>query len=89
MQIGSKHFEAPIKDPKHSGEYIMGIECDGATYHSSSFARDRDCLRQQILENLGWKIRRIWSTDWFRNPKGTLKPILDELSTLTSKGISK
>ena len=90
-QVGVQGYfiDIAIKDPKHSGEYIMGIECDGATYHSSSFARDRDCLRQQILENLGWKIRRIWSTDWFRNPKGTLKPILDELSTLTSKGISK
>lgn len=84
-QVGVQGYfiDIAIKDPAHPGEYIMGIECDGATYHSSSFARDRDCLRQQILENLGWKIRRIWSTDWFRNPKGTLKPILDELEKLT------
>ncbi len=46
----------------------MGVECDGATYHSSSSARDRDRHRQEVLENLGWKIHRIWSTDWFSNP---------------------
>jgi very-short-patch-repair endonuclease len=45
----------------------MGVECDGAMYHSSKAARDRDRLRQEVLERLGWEIHRIWSTDWFRN----------------------
>jgi REase_MTES_1575 len=40
-------------------------QCDGATYHSSYTARDRDRLRQQQLEKLGWTFHRIWSTDWF------------------------
>jgi hypothetical protein len=44
---------------------VLAIECDGATYHSSYTARDRDRLRQQQLENLGWTFHRIWSTDWF------------------------
>ena len=57
----------------------MGIECDGATYHSAKSARDRDRLRQTILERLGWNIRRIWSTDWFKNPHGELSPIIREL----------
>ena len=47
--------------------YVLAIECDGATYHSSKNARDRDRLRQEILERMGWKFYRIWSTDWFRN----------------------
>ena len=42
--------------------------CDGATYHSAKSARDRDRLRQEVLEGLGWKLHRIWSTDWFNNP---------------------
>ena len=46
----------------------MGVECDGATYHSSRSARDRDRLRQEVLEGLGWTLYRVWSTDWFRNP---------------------
>lgn len=45
---------------------MLAIEADGATYHSSCTARDRDRLRQQMLENLGWRFHRIWSTDWFQ-----------------------
>jgi len=67
----------------------MGIECDGATYHSAKSARDRDRLRQTILERLGWQIRRIWSTDWFRNPNGELAPIIRELHDLKSPVAAK
>lgn len=52
-----------------SYNYILGIECDGVTYHSSKSARDRDRIRQEILENMGWEIYRIWSTDWFKHRK--------------------
>ena len=49
---------------------MLGIECDGATYHRTATARDRDRIRQEVLEELGWRGRliRIWSTDWIRNP---------------------
>ena len=50
-----------------SSNYLMAIECDGATYHNSKNARDRDSLRQRVLENMGWQFYRIWSTDWYRN----------------------
>jgi len=63
----------------------MAIECDGATYHSSKSARDRDRLKQQILEGLGWNVKRIWSTDWFRNPNIALAPIIKELHELKSQ----
>jgi very-short-patch-repair endonuclease len=70
-QIGSGGFfiDLAIIDPDRPGRYLLGIECDGATYHSSRSARDRDRLRQDVLEGLGWRIHRIWSTDWFRNPE--------------------
>ena len=61
IDIGVRHSDWP-----HG--FIMGVECDGAKYHSSRSARDRDRLRQEVLEGLGWYIYRIWSTDWFRNP---------------------
>ena len=54
--------------PARPGEYLLGVECDGATYHRARSARDRDRLRQEVLEGLGWRLHRIWSTDWFRNP---------------------
>ena len=51
--------------PKQAGRPVLAIECDGASYHSSATARDRDRLRQAHLEKLGWRFHRIWSTDWF------------------------
>jgi len=50
------------------GSFVLGVECDGASYHSSYVARDRDRIRQQVLEGLGWRLHRIWSTAWFSNP---------------------
>ncbi len=67
-QVGCSNFriDLGIKRPGTS-DYVLAVECDGATYHSSKNARDRDRLRQQILENMGWQFYRIWSTDWFKN----------------------
>ena len=72
-QVGCAGFrlDLAIVDPDAPGRYILGIECDGAMYYSSPVARDRDRLRHQILENLGWRIHRIWSTDWYRNRPDT------------------
>ena len=64
--------------PRES-KFILAIECDGANYHSSATARDRDRLRQQILENLGWRFHRIWSTDWFLNPSREMKRLLQAI----------
>ena len=74
-QIGSSGFfvDLAIIDPNLPGRYLLGIECDGATYHSARSARDRDRLRQQVLEGLGWTIHRIWSTDWFHHPERELE----------------
>ena len=68
-----------IVDPDHPGRYLLGIECDGAAYHSARSARDRDRLRQQVLEGIGWQMHRIWSTDWFRSPKRELKRTIEAI----------
>ena len=69
-QVGVAGFyiDLAVVDPDRPGRYVLGIECDGATYHSAKMARVRDRTRQAVLENLGWTIHRIWSTDWFRQP---------------------
>ena len=56
--------------PEQPGRMVLAVEADGASYHSAPTARDRDRLRQQVLENLGWRFHRIWSTEWFRDPEG-------------------
>ncbi|MCF8564512.1 DUF3320 domain-containing protein [Alicyclobacillus tolerans] len=78
VQVGSAGFfiDLAVVDPDASGRYLLGIECDGATYHSSRSARDRDRLRQQVLEGLGWTLHRIWSTDWFRDRKKALEKLV-------------
>jgi restriction endonuclease-like protein/uncharacterized protein DUF3320 len=69
-QVGTAGYfiDIGVKDPEYPGRYVLAIECDGASYHSSRSARDRDRLRQAVLETLGWRFHRIWSTDWFRHP---------------------
>ena len=66
-QLGASQYRIDIvaEHPRKPGRYVLAIECDGATYHSSNTARDRDRLRQHQLEALGWRFHRIWSTDWF------------------------
>jgi very-short-patch-repair endonuclease len=80
-QVGSAGFfiDLAVVDPKRPGRYLLGVECDGATYHSARSARDRDRLRQEVLEKLGWRIHRIWSTDWFRNPERELRRLVEAI----------
>ena len=66
--VSSYRLDFAAAHPTKPGRMVLAIECDGASYHSSPTARDRDRLRQAMLENLGWTFHRIWSTDWFRNP---------------------
>lgn len=70
-QIGTAGFfvDLAVVDPDKPGRFLLGIECDGAQYHASRSARDRDRLRQNVLEAHGWVLHRIWSTDWFLRPK--------------------
>ena len=66
-QVGAAGYriDIGIRHPDKPGRYLLGVECDGASYHSSKVARDRDRIRQEILEGLGWTIHRVWSTAWF------------------------
>ena len=80
-QVGMAGFyiDLGVLHPKNPARYVLGIECDGATYHSSRSARDRDCIRQKILEDRGWSIHRIWSTDWFNRRAAEEHRLLDAL----------
>ncbi|WP_028975689.1 DUF3320 domain-containing protein [Sporolactobacillus terrae] len=78
-QVGCSGFriDLAIESPTKEGHFVLGIECDGATYHSARTARERDRLRQTILEDMGWTIYRIWSTDWIKDEKNEGKILLD------------
>ena len=80
-QVGVSGFriDLGVIDPGQPGRFILGVECDGATYHSARSARDRDRLRHQVLVGLGWRLHRIWSTDWFRNPQREITRLLSAI----------
>lgn len=82
-QVGVAGFriDLGVRHPDWPYGYILGVECDGAAYHSSKSSRDRDRLRQEVLEGLGWRLHRIWSTDWFRNPRAEIKVLKEVLES--------
>lgn len=86
-QIGVSGFriDLAVVNPDRAGAYLAGIECDGATYHSSATARDRDKVRQSVLEGLGWNILRIWSTDWFRDSSAVTDRLSAQLDGLLAE----
>ena len=77
-QVGSGHFrvDLAVVDPDRPGRYLLAIECDGANYQTARSARDRDRLRVQVLEGLGWTIERVWSVDWFRDPHAQIERLI-------------
>jgi hypothetical protein len=68
-----------VVHPDAPGRYLAGVECDGATYHRSATARDRDRLRENVLRGLGWKIHRVWSTDWWQDADRALDRLHNDL----------
>jgi very-short-patch-repair endonuclease len=75
IDLGVKHSERP-------SVYLAGVECDGARFHSSKSARDRDRLREEVLTGLGWKILRVWSTDWYANADEETKKLVHRLKSI-------
>lgn len=82
VQSSGYSIDLAIRHPDKPGKYVLGIECDGAAYHSSKTARDRDRTRQAVLEDLGWTIHRIWSPDWASNKSREIEAIESKVEKL-------
>jgi very-short-patch-repair endonuclease len=82
-QVGLAGFfiDLAVADADRPGRYLLGIECDGSAYHDARSARERDRLRQSVLESHGWTIHRLWSTDWFHRPNEQLDAIVAKIET--------
>ncbi|ADQ90287.2 hypothetical protein B5M19_00260 [Mesomycoplasma hyopneumoniae] len=78
-----------ILNPENEDQFLLGIECDGSIFAKLKNARDRDILRKKVLESRGWKIFRIWSIDWFQNPKLQIKKIKEQLKLIGTKKAEK
>ena len=77
-RVGCSEYriDMAIRHPSAPGKYVLGIECDGLSYRDAKSARDRDRLRQQVLETMGWRFYRVWSPDWVKNPKAEGKRLV-------------
>lgn len=86
-QVGVSNYriDLGIVHPDLPGRYLAGVECDGAVYHSGASARERDKIRQIILEGLGWKLLRVWSTSWWVNKRDETKILIDSLNKILEK----
>jgi very-short-patch-repair endonuclease len=86
-QIGVSRFriDLGIVHPDRPGDYLAGVECDGATYHSAATARDRDKVRGAILSGLGWNLVRLWSTEWWVDKEGALQKLHIALNDLLAQ----
>lgn len=82
--VGASQYrvELAVKDPQENGRFILGLESDGAMYHSGNTARDRDRLRGQVLRDLGWNIHRIWSKDWIQNRDAEIAKVFRQIQEL-------
>lgn len=81
-QVGTAGFRIDIgvRHPDRPGQYLLAVECDGAAYHAALWARERDRLRQEVLESQGWQFHRIWSTDWFHRREAEAQRLAEALA---------
>jgi very-short-patch-repair endonuclease len=84
-QVGTAGYriDLGVRHPDQPGRYVLAVECDGAHYHSARSARERDRLRAQLLEGLGWRIHRVWSTDWWLTPEREIQKIVAAIEKAT------
>ena len=83
-KVGSAEYslDLAVVDPGNPGAYVMGIHCDGPEYNRAVTARDRDRLRREVLQRLGWKVYYLWSTEWFADPDKELEKLIEAISSV-------
>jgi len=80
--VAGYFLDLGVLKPERDDEFLLGIECDGATYHSAKSARDRDRLREEVICSRGWEIHRVWSTDWFQNQEAEERRLRERIQSL-------
>ena len=85
---GPYRIDLGVRNPQRQEHHMLAVECDGASYHSSLSARERDRLRQEVLEGLGWKFHRIWSTDWFYRREAEIKKLKQALEEAQTRDVT-
>jgi very-short-patch-repair endonuclease len=87
--VGGYRIDLGIRDLNNQSIYLAGIECDGAAFHSAKSSRDRDRIRESVLRGLGWKLLRVWSTDWFADPDSQTEILVRQLRSMSAQTIAQ
>lgn len=82
---GGYRIDLAVRDPERPGRYLLGIECDGASYRGASTARDRDRIRQSVLGGLGWRLARVWAASWRVNPVRSVEQLEIEIAAARAR----
>lgn len=87
--VGNYRIDFAVRDPRNPNQFLLAVEADGASYHSSHIARERDRLRQMLLESRGWRFHRIWSTEWFRDSDSEVQRVMDTFHSALEEDSTK
>jgi very-short-patch-repair endonuclease len=87
--VAGYFIDLGVLRPGSQGDFLLGVECDGAAFHSARSARDRDRLREEVIRTRGWNLHRIWSTDWFLNQKHEEERLEQAIRRLLSDGTTR
>jgi very-short-patch-repair endonuclease len=77
--LSGYRIDLAVIDPRDPRRYCLGIECDGATFHSGRSVRERDVSRQLFLESRGWTLHRVWSRPWWMDRQGEVAKVVARL----------
>jgi very-short-patch-repair endonuclease len=86
--VAGYRIDLGVRHPKNQAVYMAGVECDGASFHNTKSARDRDRLRESVLRGLGWEILRVWSTDWFLDANLQTERLVAKLKALSERPVT-
>ena len=78
---GAYKIDVAVEHPERPGEYVIGIECDGAAYCAAATVRDREVTRVSVLSGLGWKMHRLWITEWWHDPATAREKLLNAVKS--------
>jgi very-short-patch-repair endonuclease len=83
--VGGYRVDFAAAHPAEPGRMVLAIEADGMSYRDSRSTRDRDRLRKEHLERLGWTFHRIWSTNWLHDPESEIAKVQEAYREAVAK----
>ncbi|RDD63005.1 DUF4011 domain-containing protein [Ferruginivarius sediminum] len=82
--VNGHHLDLAVRSPANPKAYLLGIEFDGTGYRAAPAVRDSDAMWPAAMERLGWRVVRIWSSDWQADFEAELEALESHLQELAA-----